>query len=237
VGWEEFALSPEDMPKLDDLVIEDGKPVESIFAEKQLRLLTEPLYTSWAGPGEGRPFLVLANVGLFYEPKNPALVPDVMLSLDVSQAADLSVKDNRSYFTWLRGKTPDVVIEIVSDKRGEEDTLKMLDYARIGIPYYVVFDPEHRLGPDILRGFILKVRTYEPVSPDWLPQVGLGLSVWEGLFEGQAARWLRWCDRSGVPIPTGRERAEQERQRADEERQRRERLEAQLRALGIDPSA
>src|SRR5262249_22199902 len=149
----------------------DGKPVESIFAEKQLRLLTEPLYTSWPGPGEGRPFLALANVGLFYDLKTPPIVPDVMLSLNVAPAADLSVKGNRSYFTWLRGKVPDVVIELVSDKRAGEDTLKMLDYARIGIPYYVVFDPEQHLKKESLRAYVRKGLAYELTSPSWLSEI------------------------------------------------------------------
>src|SRR3954468_19755682 len=63
---------------------EDHKPVDQIFIEKLYRLLTTPLYTSWTGPGEGRPFLVLANVGWFYKEKTPPVAPDCMLSLDVS---------------------------------------------------------------------------------------------------------------------------------------------------------
>jgi len=51
------------------------------FAERR-RLLTEPLYASWPGSGNDRPFRVLANVGLYAQPTNP-LVPDVMLGLDV----------------------------------------------------------------------------------------------------------------------------------------------------------
>ena len=47
---------------------------------------------------------------------------------------------------------------------------------------------------------------------------------------------VRWCDRQGVLILTGEERAEQERQRAEQEHQRAERLAAQLRALGIEPN-
>ena len=82
-GSEFFPLPPECIPDVESLVIEDGVPVETIFAEKQYRLLTEPLYTSWPGPGEGRPFVVLANVGLFFAMDQPPLAPDVMLSLDV----------------------------------------------------------------------------------------------------------------------------------------------------------
>src|SRR5262249_51710880 len=91
------------LPNLDDLVIEDGRPVESIFMERQQRLLTEPLYTSWEGPGEGRPFLALANVGLFYAGKEPPLVPDVLLAVDVRLGDDVWERENRSYFAWVRG--------------------------------------------------------------------------------------------------------------------------------------
>src|SRR5207244_12679580 len=69
-------LGPTVVPNLDELVTEDGAPVENIYAEKQYRLLTEPLYSSWTGPGEGRPFLALTNVGWFYASKQPPLVPD-----------------------------------------------------------------------------------------------------------------------------------------------------------------
>ena len=62
------APAPPVRPCLDDIVTEDDTPVDSLFAEKQQRLLTEPLYTSWPGPGEGRPFLAAANVGVFYSP-------------------------------------------------------------------------------------------------------------------------------------------------------------------------
>ncbi|MCS6773640.1 MAG: hypothetical protein NZ693_05950, partial [Thermoflexales bacterium] len=69
-------------------------------------------------------------------------------------------------------------------------------------------------------------------------------------YGGLEATWLRWCDQEGKLLLTGqeraeaehqraeaeRERAEAERQRAEAERQRAERLEAKLRALGVDPT-
>jgi hypothetical protein len=175
--------SSEYVPNLDDLVIEDGKPVESFFAEKQQRLLTEPLFSSWPGPGEERPFLVAANVGLFFAVKEPALLPDVMLSLDVGLGPNLSLNENRSYFLWLMGKAPDVVIEFVSDRRGGETSHKLRDYARAGVPYYVVFDPADRLQSGVLQGFALREGKYESISPSWLGGIGLGLRLWEGAFE------------------------------------------------------
>jgi hypothetical protein len=75
---------PEDIrPDVGHLVTEDDRPVDNIFSEKQQRLLTEPLYNSPGWVGEGRSFLALANVGLFYAIRQPPYVPDMMLSLDV----------------------------------------------------------------------------------------------------------------------------------------------------------
>ena len=229
IGWRgstDYVLSPEELPNVEALVVEDGKPVDNLFVEKQYRLLTEPLYSSWTSPsGE---FLALANVGLFFADHTPPLVPDVMLSLGVPASRDLSRKENRSYLIWVVGKPPDVVIEIVSDLRGGEETDKMLAYARLGITYYVIFDPRNCLHNGLLRAFYLSNGKYQPMEALWLENVALGLTFWEGKFQGQQASWLRWCDRDGAVIPTGQERDEQEKQRA-------ERLAAQLRALGIEP--
>jgi Uma2 family endonuclease len=237
-------LLPEEMPCVDHLVTEDDTPVDSLFAEKQQRLLTEPLYSSWTGPGEGRSFLAAANVGIFYSPKKPALAPDVFLSSDVVVPEDLLAKNHWSYFIWEYEKPPEAAIEIVSDKRGDEEGFKFLTYAKIGILYYVIWDPNNVLGKGPLRVFVLRDKAYVPLDETWLPVVGLGLTIWEGRYEGSEGTWLRWCDQHGQVIPTGAERADQERQRADQERhakeeadRRAERLAAQLRALGLDPEA
>jgi Uma2 family endonuclease len=225
------------LPNYDLIQTEDGKPVENALIEKQMRLLTEALYASWPGPGGERTFQVYSNVGLFYAAHKSGLCPDVMLSLDVPVNIDLSQKENRSYFIWEIGKAPEVVIEIISDRRGGEASFKMGEYALIGIPCYVLFDPAEHLKGGVLRAFRLLGRDYQPIEPDWFPEVCLGLTLWQGNYENQEALWLRWCDQQGQVIPTGRERAEQERQRAEQERQRADRLAAKLRELGIDPNA
>ncbi|MBE9098761.1 Uma2 family endonuclease [filamentous cyanobacterium LEGE 07170] len=87
----------------------------------------------------------------------------------------------------------------------------------------------------------------------WIADLGLGLGIWEGEFEGIQARWLRWCDRAGNWFLTDTEQAEQQaaqeraeraqveqqvnqerlareqaEQQAEQERQAREQAEAQL---------
>jgi hypothetical protein len=79
------------------LVTEDETPVDNIASEKQQRLLTEPLYSSWAGPGVGRTFLATANVGVFYHPRKSPIVPDVLVSLDVRVANNWWEKRHRIY--------------------------------------------------------------------------------------------------------------------------------------------
>lgn len=105
------------VPDISHLVTEDDTPVDNLISEKQQRLLTASLYSSFSGDV---PFIAMANVGLFYGIEQPALVPDVLLSLNVENPQDWSKKENRSYFIWEFGKPPDAVIEIVSNKVGNE---------------------------------------------------------------------------------------------------------------------
>jgi hypothetical protein len=250
-------ISDDLLPDISKLAIEDDTPVDNLISEKQQRLLTEPLYSNPSAIS-GRTFLLAANVGVFYAVRRPPLVPDVFLSLDVEVPQDWSQKNNRAYFVWEFGKPPDVVIEIVSNKEGNELGSKLQGYARMGVAYYIVFDPLQQLGTDWLRSFELRAGHYQPMSTTWLEAIGIGLTLWEGTFEGKHDRWVRWCTAGGGMVPTGAEnaaqqkqradqeqqRANQEQQRADQEQQRAERAEAralqlaeQLRSMGIDPDA
>lgn len=247
LSTEEIAI-----PDISNLIIEDDIPVDNFQSEKQQRLLVEPLYSSWL---PGISFIVAANVGLFYALKQDPLVPDAFLSLGVQMPADWSQKQNRSYFVWELGKVPEVCIEVISNKVGKELGSKKDDYARIGVPYYAVFDPLKQLqGKEELNGTLLKVwvlnakKYVELPQPFWLETAGLGLTLWEGEFEGQLGLWLRWYDETVQVIPTGAERATLEEQRAKQERQRaneaetlleqerreRSQLLERLRAMGIN---
>lgn len=208
----------DEAPDINHLITEDDEPVGNLFSEKQQRLLVEPLYSSWKLE---QPFLAAANVGIFYAVRQPAIVPDMFLSLDVQAAEDLWPKENRSYFLWKFGKPPEVVVEIVSNTQGGESDKKFRRYARIGVWYYVIFDPQQLIQEEILHIYELSIGRYILKHDRQLTQVKLGLTLWEGEFEGQHAQWLRWCDLEGQMIPTGTERAE--------------RLAAQLRAMGVEP--
>lgn len=217
-------------PNISHIITEDDEPVDLLTGKRQ-RLLVSSLYVS----NLERPFLATANVGLFGALYQSPLVPDVMLSLDVTVADDWWAREHRSYFIWEFGKVPDVAIEIVSNTEGQETSRKLQRYAQWGVPYYVVHDPQLLIQDIELVVYELHVGQYLP-RPDYhLPRIKLALTLWEGVYEDKLDRWLRWCNADGRLFLTGAELAEQERQRAEQAEQRAERYAAQLRALGIDP--
>ena len=228
-------------PNTAHLITEDDTPVDNIPSEKQQRLLVEPLYSSWQAQ---RPFVAAANVGIFSSVSQQAIVPDMFLSLDVQVAEDWWAHEHRSYFIWEFGKPPDVVVEIVSNRRGQEAGEKLRAYARMSVSYYAIYDPQGLIQKTPLVVYESHAGMFVPRSDTRLERVSLALILWEGEYEGRMDRWLRWCTPMGEVIPTGaelsqkqRERAEHERERAEHERERAERLAAQLRALGVEPEA
>jgi Uma2 family endonuclease len=226
------------VPDANQLVTEDDTPVDNFASAKQQRLLVSSLYTSL----QSQTFLAEANVGIYYTDLQPPIVPDIFLSLDVQAPENWWEKQNRCYMVWRFGKTPEVVIEIVSNKEGDELGKKLQIYEHMRASYYIVYDPNQQLGEKILRVYELRGRRYFEASETWLEQVGLGVTLWKGEFEGRQDNWLRWCYQDGNILLTGDEHAEQERQRAEQERQRAEQAEQRaqllaerLRAMGIDP--
>ena len=222
------------------LVTEDDTPVDNLLTALGEKLLTSALADSWKPPldeetGEPRVFTALANVGVFTTLHEPAIVPDVAIVLDVLVHPDVKDRSKRSYFAWEQGKVPEIVIEVVSDKTGEELGKKRRQYRRMGIPYYIVWDPLDYLGKGELNIFAGAGGLYVSQKDPWFESLQLGLCLWEGTFEGCDGRWLRWCDRDGVVIPVGIEVARIERARADGAEERAQRLLARLREAGLEP--
>lgn len=238
-----YTLEPGDpnLPRYEHLITEDDTPVDNLFSEKQMRLLTEPLHSNWK---PDRMFVAFANVGVFSVDQNPALVPDALVSMDVGVPDDPWPKENRSYYIWRYAKAPDVVIEIVSNRKGGELSKKLTQYQRMRVTTYVVFDPQRLLSSEPVRRFeLISGRMTETSAiDDPLPEVGLRLVPWQGRYEDLSAPWLRWAYPSGELIETGAEstvresaRADTAEARADTAEARAQALEALLRSHGIDP--
>jgi hypothetical protein len=136
---------------------------------------------------------------------------------------------------WRFGKPPEVAIEIVSNKIGDELGEKLKIYEHMRASYYVVYDPTNQLSQETLRIYELRGMRYFQTSETWLEQVGLGLTLWQGEFEARLDSWLRWCYQDGTVLPTGDERAENAEQRAENAENRAAQLAEKLREMGINP--
>jgi hypothetical protein len=110
------------------------------------------------------------------------------------------------------------------------------------VPYYVVFSRY----TDRMRSFKLEGGRYQELelsdSRLWMPEIDLGLGLWQGEYLGVDRLWLRWYDVEGNWISTPEERAQQEEERANQEQQRAKLAESRLESLmqrlresGIDP--
>ncbi|OKH45771.1 hypothetical protein NIES2101_25995 [Calothrix sp. HK-06] len=219
------------VPDANQLVTEDDKPVDNFASEKQQRLLVGSSYSSL----QNQTFLASANVGIYYADSKPPVVPDVFLSLDVQVAANWWEKQNRCYMMWKFGKPPEVAIEIVSNKDGDELGEKLKIYQRMRVSYYIVYDPTKQLGDKELYIYELRGMRYFETSDTWLEQINLGVTLWDGQFEGRQDTWLRWCYQDGTVLPTGDERAQVAEVRAQDAEQRAQALAQKLREMGIDP--
>ena len=222
------------VPDVSNVITEDDTPVDNLFSEKQMRMLTESLHNSWE---PGFPFVAMANVGLYVALNRPVVVPDVLVTTQVTTPEDILQKGHRSYFTWIYdGKVPEIVVEIVSNKKGGELTSKMVNYEQIGVKWYAVFDPFHYIQDEGVQYFTLKENRYEKI--DRLHTAfGLGLTLWDGHYEGAPGPWLRWVGADGELIPTGKEKADAAVSKAEAEAARSKALAQKLRELGIDPDS
>lgn len=140
--------------------------------------------------------------------------------------------ERKSWVCWEEEKTPDVIIELLSDSMAEMDKgeKKRIYQNQMHVPEYFWYDP---FNPQDWAGFQLQGGTYQPIPLNeqghLVSQVmELALVRWQGNYLGVEATWLRWAMLDGTLLPTGAEIAEQERQRAEQERQRAEQAETQV---------
>lgn len=107
-------------------------------------------------------------------------------------------------------------------------------YERIlRVPYYIVFSRyTNRLRFFQLVGGHYQEQILDSVEPKiWLPELALGLGLWQGEYRGIERLWLRWYDVQGWVLTD----TEQEQQRANQAEQRAAQLAERLRAAGINP--
>ena len=131
-----------------------------------------PILSYWHGAlyaycgARSRCVCVLADMLLLVDRDEgrAAVVPDLMVALDVEPG------DRLSYKVWQETKAPDLVLEVLSAETWETDVLhKPGLYADLGVREYWIFDPRGiRPGGPTLEGLRLRPgveRRRLPASP------------------------------------------------------------------------
>ncbi len=214
------------LPSAEDLPDSDDTPVDNELQDLIPSLLKAILAWVWSSRMD---WFFGVDMGIYYDPEQPPIVPDGFLSLGVQRILDEELR--LSYLLWEERVPPILVLEVVSQKRRGEYSHKKKMYAKLGIWYYVVYNPGRRRKPP-LEVYRLVNGEYilQPGNPVWLPQVGLAIGHERGTYQGITRDWLYWYDEQGVRFLTPEEKATVAEQRA-------QRLAEELRKLGIDPDA
>jgi len=211
-------------PSSEELPDSDDAPVDNELQDVIPSLLKAVLAMAWT---ERMDWFFGADMGIYYDPYLPPIVPDGFLSLGVERVFDENLR--RSYAIWEEEQVPILVLEVVSQTyRGEYSTKKQ-EYAQLGILYYVVYHPTRRRKPH-LEVYKLVNNEYQflPENPVWMPEIGLGIGMERGTYLGITREWLYWYNQQRKRLLTPEEQAQQAHQRA-------QLLADRLRAMGVDP--
>ncbi len=228
------------LPTMYDLPSEDSEEpgVPDQYHILQPRLLEYTFNPANYDPNE---VFIATDMNLYYDVRHTGWYkrPDWFAVVGVDRLYEQ--QDMRlSYVVWQEGINPFVVVELLSPgtekedlgqslRKAENPPTKWQVYERIlRVPYYIVFERYS----DQLRAFQLTGSHYRELelieSRIWMEDIGLGLGLWQGSYEGIERLWLRWYDRNRNWISTPEEIAEQEKRRAD-------RLAQKLIDMGVDP--
>jgi Uma2 family endonuclease len=222
---------PRYLPTADELPNSDDTPVDNELQELIPGLLKSILRMLWKGRMD---WFFGIDMGLYTDPDRPPIVPDGFLSLNVERSFDEDLR--LSYLLWEEEVMPIFVLEVVSSKPGGEYTTKLQEYARMGVLYYIIYNPKRRRKARLeIHKLVNDNYELQNANPLWMPEIGLGIGSERASYDDLTREWLYWYDENDKRYPTPYEQIEQERQRTERERQRAERLVAQLRALGVEP--
>jgi Uma2 family endonuclease len=227
------------LPSAEDLPDSDDTPVDNQLQTLIPGLLLEILALIWS---ERQDWYFGIDMGIYYDPNEPAIVPDSFLSLGVPRIIDEDLR--LSYVLWEEQKLPLFVLEVVSQTRRGEYTTKKDFYAAMGILYYAVYNPL-RKRKSRLELYQLNQGKYELLTgePIWLGEIGLAIGKERGIYQGIEREWLYWYNLEGQRYLTAQEQMRVSQQQALVSQQqvlaaqaRAKKLEDKLKSLGIDPN-
>lgn len=224
------------LPSTFDLPCSDDTPVDNEDQNLLPNLLLILLTHLWSSRTD---WYFVVDMAIYHttgiSPRVP-VVPDGFLSLGVDRKKN--GKSRLGYAVWEeKGIVPTLVLKMVSHKYGGEYDRKVELYAKLGVLYYVIYNPEfwQRDGEaspmenchQPFEIYKLEEGTYQLQigEPFWMPEVGLGIGRYQGEFGEYSQEILTGFDARGRRQLSAVEQANQEK----------ERLAAFLRSQGFDP--
>jgi Uma2 family endonuclease len=128
------------------------------------------------------------------------VVPDGFLSLGVERRK--GNKSRRSYVMWEENDIPPILtLEVVSWTPGGEYEEKMAIYAKLGVLYYVIYNPEYwqrdRHQPFEVYKLVDGAYQLQIGEPYWFPEIGLGIGRCQEISGAVEQEVLSWFNDRG----------------------------------------
>ncbi len=190
------------LPTAAELPYSDDQPVDSELQDLVCHLLKSILSYIWR---DRQDWFFGIDMAWHFDPKKPCLAPDGFLSLGVPRIKEENLR--LSYVNWEEnGVVPQLTIEVVSKKPGGEYKRKKIEYEKQGVLYYVIYAPFRRRQPQLMV-YHLSAGEYKliPGNRVWMSEIGLGIGVEIGSYEGIRREWLYWYDEKGDRYKTQEE--------------------------------
>jgi len=229
------------LPDHTQLPESDGTFVKNFQEHPQSIILTDSILPILDRLHPDGQYAIGQDCGIYWKETDPpeggAEAPDWFYVPGVPPR--LSGELRRSYVLWKEHVTPLVALEFASGSgKPERDNTpmsfkedgtfikpgKFWVYEQIiGIRYYGIYIIKN----GTLEFYQLQGGSYQRQVPNErghypIPELGVELGVWRGVYLNQNQPWMRWWDERGNLLLLGNERAELERQRAEQERQQAE---------------
>jgi Uma2 family endonuclease len=208
------------LPTSEELPCSDDTPVDNEDQNLLPNLLLFTLELIWRDRAD---WYFGVDMAVYHvtggRPKVP-VVPDGFLSIGVEPTKQRAGGDSRfSYVVWEeRDIVPVLVLEMVSLTPGEEYTDKFEIYRKLGVRYYLIYNPEFwrrdKHQPFELYKLVDEQYQLQTQDPYWMPEVGLGIGRCWREYRHRQQEQLAWFDVKGDRYLMPDEQAALERQRA-----------------------
>jgi Uma2 family endonuclease len=194
------------LPTAEELPDSDETPMDDQLQNDMPYLLKSLLESIWERRED---WFFGINMGVYYNPDEPAIVPDGFLAVGVPR--HIGEMGRLSYVLWVEKIPPILALEVIAANYHVEYEEKFEDYQALGILYYAIYNPlsgeegRHKQR-NRLEVYKLIDGKYKLLPNDsnriWIPEIGLALGYERANHYGWQREWLYWYNDCGMRYPT-----------------------------------